>query len=234
MPYLVICNYVLFMIGHDGVFLLVACYDDLDALFKIGLTCKAPSVTHGTQGRFINDVCKLCAGGAGGHARDLIKINILGYLYLLGVDLEDLLPALEVGKLNGNAAVKAAGARERRVERFGAVCCGKDYYAVIALKAIHLGEKLIKRLLALIVSAKLTVTLLADSVDLVDENYTGCFFLCLLEQIAHLARTHADKHLDKLGAGHREKRNIRFAGYGLSEHGLAGSRRADKQYALGH
>ena len=150
------------------------------------------------------------------------------------MDLEDLLPALEVGKLNGNAAVKAAGARERRVERFGAVCCGKDYYAVIALKAIHLGEKLIKRLLALIVSAKLTVTLLADSVDLVDENYTGCFFLCLLEQIPHLARTHADKHLDKLGAGHREKRNIRFAGYGLSEHGLAGSRRADKQYALGH
>ena len=150
------------------------------------------------------------------------------------MDLEYLLPALEVGKLNGNAAVKAAGARERRVERFGAVCCGKDYYAVIALKAVHFGQKLVQCLLALVVSSELTVTLFADSVDLVDENYAGCLFLCLFEQIAHLACTHTDEHLDKLRAGHREERNIRFAGDGLCEHGFTRSRRADKQYTFWH
>ena len=202
MPYLVICNYVLFVVGHNSIFLLVAGYDDLDALLKVCLSRKAPSVAHGAQSRFIDDICKLGARCAGGHARDLVKVNVLGYSYLFGVDLEYLLPALEVGKLNRNAAVKAAWARKRRVKRLGAVCCGKDYYAVIALKAVHFGQKLVQCLLALVVSSELTVTLFADSVDLVDENYAGRFFLRLFEQIAHLACTHTDEHLDKLRAGH--------------------------------
>ena len=43
------------------------------------------------QRRFVDDVCKLRAGSAGGHARDLVEIDIVGELYLLRVDLEDLL-----------------------------------------------------------------------------------------------------------------------------------------------
>ena len=87
MAYLVICNYVLFVVGHNSIFLLVAGYDDLDALLKVCLSRKAPSVAHGAQSRFIDDICKLGARCAGGHARDLVKVNVLGYSYLFGVDL---------------------------------------------------------------------------------------------------------------------------------------------------
>ena len=148
--------------------------------------------------------------------------------------LEDLLAALEIGQLHGHAPVKAAGARERRVERLGPVRGGEDDDAVVALEAVHLGQQLIERLLALVVAADLPVTLFADGVDLVDEHDARRFLLGLAEQVAHLARAHADEHLHELRTGHGEKRHVRLTGNGLGQHRLAGSRRADEQDALGH
>ena len=148
--------------------------------------------------------------------------------------LEDLLTALEIGQLHGHAPVKAAGARERRVERLGPVRGGEDDDAVVALEAVHLGQQLIERLLALVVAADLPVALFADGVDLVDEHDAGGFLLGLPEQVAHLACAHADEHLHELRTGHGEKRHVRLTGDGLGQHRLAGSRRADEQDALGH
>ena len=148
--------------------------------------------------------------------------------------LEDLLAALEIGQLHGHAPVKAAGARERRVERLGPVRGGEDDDAVVALEAVHLGQQLVERLLALVVAADLPVALFADSVDLVDEHDARRFLLGLAEQIAYLGRTHADEHLHELRTGDGEKRHVCLTGDGLGQHGFAGSRRADKQDTLGH
>ena len=118
------------------------------------------------------------------------------------MDLEYLLPAFKVGELDRHAAVKAARARERRVERLGAVGRGNDDDALVGAEAVHLGEQLVERLLALIVAAELTVTFFADCVDLVDKNDAGRFFLGLLEQVAYLACAHADEHFNELRARH--------------------------------
>ena len=151
------------------------------------------------------------------------------------MDLQDSLASLEVGQLHRHAAVEAARARERGVEGFGAVRGGENDDAVVALKAVHFGEQLVQGLLAFVVAAVLAAAaLLADGVDLVDEDDAGGLFLGLLEEVTHLACTHADEHFDKFRARHREERHIRLAGDRLGEHRFTGSRRADEQNALGH
>ena len=198
-----------FVVGKDGVLLLIACDDDLNALLQIGLGGEPAARAHGAQRGLVDDVRKLRAGSAGGHAGDLVEVDVLRDLDLLRVDLQNFLAALEVGKLDRHAAVEAARARERGVEGFGAVGGGEDDDAVVALKAVHFGQKLVERLLTLVVAAVLAAAaLLADGVDLVDENDTGGLFLGLLEQVAHLARAHADEHLDKFRAGDGEKRHV--------------------------
>ena len=231
---LVIGYDALLLVGEDGVLLLVARDDDLDALLKVGLRDEAAAVPYGAQGRLVDDVGELRTGGAGGHAGDLVEVDLFVELYLLGVDLEYRLAALEVGELDRDAAVKAARARERGVEGIRAVRGGEDDDAGVVLKAVHLGEQLVERLLALVVAAEAAVTLLADGVYLVYEHDAGGLLLGLAEEVAHLARAHAYEHLDKLGAGHGEEGHVGFAGDGLGEHGLAGSRRADEEDALGH
>ena len=188
-----------FVVGEDGVLLLIACDDDLNALLQIGLGGEPAARAHGAQRGFVDDVRKLRAGSAGGHAGDLVEIDVLRDLDLPRVDLQNFLAALEVGKLDRHAAVKAARARERGIEGFGTVGGGEDDDAVVALKAVHFGQKLVERLLALVVAAVLAAAaLLADGVDLVDEDDAGRLFLGLLEEVAHLARAHADEHLHEL------------------------------------
>src|SRR5581483_538720 len=53
-----------------------------------------------------------------------------------------------------------------------------------------------------------------DGVELVDEDDGRRLLARLLEQIAHAGGSHADDHLDELGATHAEKRDARLAGHG--------------------
>ena len=75
---------------------------------------------------------------------------------------------------------------------------------------------------------------MADGVDFINKNNTGGFFLCLVEQIAHLRSTHAHKHLHEFRAGNGEEGHICFARNCLCQHGLAGSGRAHQQDPFGH
>ena len=78
------------------------------------------------------------------------------------------------------------------------------------------------------------VTFFADGIDLIDKDDTRCFLVCLLEQVTHLCSSHADEHLDELGAGNGEERNICLSGYCLCKQRFTGSRRADKQCSFRH
>src|SRR6185312_9687562 len=71
----------------------------------------------------------------------------------------------------------------------------------------------------------------ADRVDLVDEDDAGRVLLGLLEHVAHAAGADADEHLDEIGTGDREERNLRLARNGLRQQGLAGTGRADHKHA---
>ena len=224
----------LFLVGEDGVLLLIADDDHFDALFEIRLRGLCAAVAHGAQRRLVDDVGQLGAGSAGSHARHLVEIDAGLELDLFGVHLEDVLAAFQVGQLHGHAPVEAAGARQRRVERLGAVRGGEDDHARVVLEAVHLREQLVKRLFALVVAHHVAAALRADGVDLVNEDDAGRFFLGLLEQIAHFRGPHAHEHLHELGAGHGEERHVRLARHCLGQHGLAGAGRPDEQNALGH
>ena len=163
-----------------------------------------------------------------------MEVHIVRRFDLLRVNLQNGFTTRKVGQLHRNAAVKAAGARQRGIKRFRTVGRRQNDHTVVALKAIHFGQQLIQGLLALVVAAELAVTLFADGIDLVNENDAGCLFLSLLEEVAHLRRAHANEHLHKFRTGHGEKRHARFARDGLGQHGLAGTRRAYEQHALGH
>src|SRR6185437_2117085 len=65
-----------------------------------------------------------------------------------------------------------------------------------------------------------------------DEDDAGSVLLALLKQVAHAARTDADKHLYEVRTRDREERNIGLAGDCARQQGLAGARRPDHQNAL--
>ena len=220
--------------GEDGVLLLVARDDHLDGFLQVGLGRALAAVAHRPQRRLVDDVGKLRAGCAGCHARHAVEVHRALQPDLLGVHLQNFLAALQVGQLHGHAAVKASRTGQRRVEGLRTIRRRQDDHAVVALEAVHLGQQLVQRLLALVVAAHLTVALLADGVDLVDEHDAGGLLLRLLEQIAHLACAHAHEHLHKFGAGHGEEGHVGLARHGLGQHGLAGAGRADQQQTLGH
>src|ERR1700733_10603671 len=69
-------------------------------------------------------------------------------------------------------------------------------------------------------------------IDFIDEDDARGILLALLEQIAYPARAHADEHLDEIGTGDREERNIRFARDRPCEERFARARRSDQQHAL--
>ena len=156
-------------------------------------------------------------------------------MHLLQVHLEDLRAPAQVGQLDDDAAVEAAGAQQRRVEHLGAVRRGEQHDALRRVEAVHLDEQLVQRLLLLVVAAELQPgpgARLPDRVELVDEDDARRLRLRLLEEVAHARRADADEHLDELGAADREERHARLARDRAREQRLAGARRADQQHAL--
>ena len=70
-----------------------------------------------------------------------------------GVDLEDLEPALLGRPIDGDVAVEPAGAQQGRIEHVGPVGRRQHDHALAGREAVHLGQDLVERLLALVVAA---------------------------------------------------------------------------------
>ena len=220
--------------GDDRVFALVARDDHLDRFLKVALIHEGAAIFDGAQRGFVDDVGKLRARGARGRALDHAPVDVRLGPHVLCVDPQDRLAAREVGQLDGDAPVEAAGAQQRRVERFGAVGGGEDDDALAPVEAVHLGEQLVEGLLALVVAAHhAAFALFANRVDLVDKDDAGGFFIGLLKEVADLGSAHAHKHFHELRTGYGEKRYMGFSGDRLGEQRLARSGRAHKQRALG-
>ena len=81
------------------------------------------------------------------------EVDLVAERHAARVDPQDRLAADLVRRLHGDPAVEAPGAQQRGVERVGAVRRGDHDHAGVALEAVHLGEDLVQRLLALVVAA---------------------------------------------------------------------------------
>ena len=72
-----------------------------------------------------------------------MEIDIVGSFDFFRVNLENCLASGKVGKLDWHAPVKSAGARERRVQRFGTVRRGENDDAIVIVKAVHFCQQLV-------------------------------------------------------------------------------------------
>lgn len=181
-------------------------------------------------GALVDDIGQVGARGSGRGAGNRGQIDRRLGLHTLGVKLEDVLAAGQVGQLNGDAAVKTTGAQQSGIEAVRTVGGSEDDDTLVVVEAIHLGQQLVERLLTLVVAAKAaTVTLFADGINLIDKYDTGGLFLSLLKQVAHLGGATADEHLDELRARNAKERYARLAGNSLGKQGLTSARRAHEK-----
>ena len=190
--------------------------------------------TNGDERRFVDEVGEVGAGHARGRLRHRVHVDVGAHPLVAAVHLEDRLALARLRQRHHDLAVEAAGAQQRRVEDVGPVGGGHDHDALGGLEAVHLGEHLVERLLALVVATtEAGAALAADRVDLVDEDDRLAHPAGLLEQVADAAGADADEHLHEVGTGHAEEADAGLAGDGTGEQGLAGAGRTDEQDALG-
>ena len=167
-------------------------------------------------------------------ARDDLGFHVGRQRHLAHVHFEDLFAADHVRVRHHDLAVETAGPEQCRVEHVRPVGGGDQDHAFIGLETVHLDQKLVEGLFALVIAAAETgAAMTADRVDFVDEDDAGRVLLGLLEHVAHAARADADEHLDEVGTGNGEERHIGFAGDRTGQQRLTGARRADQQRALG-
>ena len=206
--------------------------DPLQGLLELGHADDLLVAPGGEDGRLVDEVGQVGAGEAGRLAGDAFDLDALVERLALGVDLEDLGPALHVGAVEDDLAVEPARAQERRVEDVGPVGGGDDDHVGVRVEAVHLDQDLVEGLLALVVAAaEAGAALAADRVDLVDEDDARRVALGLVEQVADAAGADADEHLDELRAGDAEERHAGLTGDGAGHQRLAGAGRPDQQDA---
>ena len=232
---LVIGRVALFGVADDHRFALGAHQDLVLGQLEIDHHDDLAVLPRGVQRRFVHQVGQIGAGQTRRAARQHRKIHVVAQRNLLGVDPQDGLAALHVGTAHHHAAVETAGPQQRRIEHVGAVGGGHQDDAFVRFEAVHFHQQLVQGLLALIVAAaQAGAAMAAHGVDFIDEDDAGRVLLALLEQVAHAAGAHADEHLHEVRTGDGEERHAGFAGDGARQQGLAGSRRADQQHALGN
>src|SRR5262249_2427017 len=142
-------------------------------------------VTSGVESSLVHHVGELGAGEARCAARQDGKINVIGQGNLAGMDAEDLFASAYIGKRNHHTAIEAAGPQQGRIKNVRAVGGRDQDYAFVGLKAVHLHQQLVERLLALVVPAAQTcATMAAHGVNFVDEDDARRVLLALLKQVA--------------------------------------------------
>ena len=188
----------------------------------------------GQQRALVDEIFQIRAGKAGGAPSQAAQIHILRQRLTLGVDLQNFLPALDVRQAHIDLPVKAARTQQGRVQYIRPVRGSKDHHALIGGKAVHLHQKLIERLLPLIVSAaEACASLAAHGIDLVDEHNGRGLLFRLFKKVPDAACAHAHVQLHKVGAGNGQKAHAGLSGDSLGQQRLASARRAYQQYALG-
>ena len=190
-------------------------------------------LTGGVEGSLVYHIGQIGAGKTGCSTGQHGQIHVVVERNLAGMHAQDLLAAANVGTRHHHAAVEAAGAEQSRVQHVRPVGCRDQNDAFVGFEAVHFHQQLVQRLFALVVtSAETGAAVTADSVDFVDKNDAGSILLALLEQVADAACADTDEHLDEIGTGNAEERNVGFAGYGTRQQRLAGARRPYQQHAF--
>ena len=162
---------------------------------------------------------------------NLLKIDVITELHVLGVDLENLETAGRVGDANINLTVETAETTESGIDRVGTVGGGHNNDVGTGLHAVHEGKKL--RDDATLDFAVGLVTLGGDRVDLIDEDDSGRVLLSLLEGLAQVRLGLASHLGHDLGTIDQEEKGTSLVGDSASHQRLTGTRGAIKKDTTG-
>ena len=228
---LVVGDHVLFLLGDHPRLAFRAGDDTGDRFLKLELADGLLVVARGENRSLINKVAQVGTAEPRGLAGEDLEIDLAVERLVARVHLEDRAAAANVGTVQRDVPVEAAGTEERRIEHVRPVGGGDHDHMGVGLEAVHLDQQLVEGLLALVVApAQPGASLAADGVDLVDEDDAGGVLLGLVEEVTDTGGAHTDEHLDELGAGDAEEGHAGLAGDRLGEQGLARTRRADHEH----
>src|SRR5579859_953760 len=231
-PNLVVGGDRLFALADDAALALWPGNDAINGLFHLAHTDGALAAAGSQNGGLVEQVLKVGAGEARRLLGERFKLHAAVQRLALHVDVQNCQAPLDVGTVQHHLPVKAARAQQRRVQHVWAVGGGDDDHVGVGVKAIHLDQNLVERLLALVVrAAQARAALAAHRVNLINKNDAGRITLGLVKEVAHARGAHANEHLDKLGAADAEERHTRLAGHRPANQRLAGAWRANQQHA---
>ena len=200
MPYLMIGHNAALLLAHNAVLLFFTNQNHLNCLKEI-LLCNCLSlIFYRKYSGLIDHICQIRTHGSAGGKSDLVQIHRLIHVDILGMNLENIHTPLQIRAVHNNPAVKTSGPQKSRVQYLRTVGCAKHQAGRMAVKTIHLGQKLIQGLLPLVITAAVTgITALADGVNLIDKYNTGRMFLSLGKQIPNTGSSHTYEHFHKIG-----------------------------------
>ena len=125
-------------------------------------------------------------------------------------------------------AIKSSRTQERLVQDIDTVGRSEHDHCLVPIKTIQFHQQLIERLISLVVTGYPHRTLATHSVNFVDKNNAGRGLARLVEKVAHPARTHPNKHLDKFRSAHAEERHSSLTSYRFCQQRFTGSWRANE------
>ena len=187
-----------FLLGKYTVLLLLTHAYQFNRIQHILLAYIFATSLYRKDSGLVYHICKI--GTYRSHSRKcyLVKIHCLVKQNILGMDLENLHTSLKIRLLNYDTAVKTTGTEQSFIKHLRSVGSCQQYDALLGIKAVHLGKKLVESLLTLIISAKLGITASSDSIYLIYEYDTGSIFLCFLEKVTDTGSTHTDIKLNEI------------------------------------
>ncbi len=122
----------------------------------------------------IDEVGEVCAAEARSLLGQDLHVHVLGHGFALRVNGKDFAPAVDIGQVQDDAPVEAAGAEEGGVQDVGAVGGGQDNDVRGRVETIHLDQYLVQGLLPLVVTTpEPRAPVSAHGVYLVDKDDAG-------------------------------------------------------------
>src|SRR4051812_39659809 len=110
------------------------------------------------------------------------------------MDFQNCLATADIGQIDHDLTIKSSGAEQGRVKDIRPVRGSDDDDAFLSIKAVHLNQQRIKRLLAFVVAtAEAMTAAAANRVDFVNENQTGRILARLFKHVADAACANADE-----------------------------------------
>ena len=125
----------------------------LDGLVEVALLHGVGAAARGEEGGLVHQVGEIGAGEAHGLPGGAAEIDAGAEAHPARVHLEDGAALREIGAVDVDAAVEAAGPEQRGVEDLRAVGGADDDEPGGGVEAVELGEELVQGLLALVVAA---------------------------------------------------------------------------------